>query len=120
MAKILIIDDSVLAQEVMRESLETAGFKDIVVASNGEEGIAKASVEHPDVVVLDTVMPGMNGFEACQKIKAQDDAKKTKVVMLTGNIDAVDAVKARQAGCDDYVVKTSDNAPLIGAVKKLV
>ena len=88
-------------------------------AKNGKEGLEKAKKELPDLVITDTVLPGIDGFEVCRQIK-QKEALDTKVIVMTGVIDAVDAVKAREMGADDYCVKATDGKPLVGAVKNLM
>lgn len=115
--KVLIIDDNEQDRKIITRYLSQAGFKDIVSAETGADGIAQASQNNPDIIVLDTVLPGMDGFEICHEIKHVKKLKAT-VIMMTGRIDAVDATKARKMGADDYCVKTSDCAVIIEAVKK--
>jgi DNA-binding response OmpR family regulator len=79
-----------------------------------------ASSEKPDLVITDTMMPGIDGFETCRQIRATHDKEEMKIIVTTGAIDAVDAVKARKAGADDYCVKTSDPTQLIAAVRGLI
>lgn len=120
--KILLIEDSPsdarLFQEALKERPQMKGYK-VITAQTGEEGIKLARQERPDMVIIDTLLPGIDGFQVCQKIKK---IKKlaTKVIIYTGVVDAVDAVKAREFGADDYTAKTSDLSPLIETVKKLI
>ena len=116
---ILIVDDNADDLEIMETNLRHAGFTNILTAKNGQEGIDTVKEEKPEIVLLDTQLPQMNGFETCQKIKGLTGAE-TKVIVLTGFIDAVDAGKAREMGADDYCVKTSDSEPLLRAVNSLM
>ncbi len=117
--KILVIDDNEQDQKVAHRHLSQAGYKDIVFAATGEDGVATAQKERPSLIVLDTDLPGIDGFETCKRIKAIEGLD-TKIIVLTGLIDAVDAGKARENGADDYCVKTSDCASLLDAVQGLM
>lgn len=118
--KILVVEDNEQDRKIITRVLNKAGFKDIITADRGEEGVEKAEKEKPNLVVLDTVLPGIDGFEACRRIRKTQSSKTMKIIVTTGAIDAVDAGKARAAGADDYVVKTSDFAHLAKAVKGLL
>lgn len=80
----------------------------------------KAETEKPNLVIIDTLLPDIDGFEVCRRIKAAKGKPSPAVIVITGFIDAVDAVKAKKMGADDYCVKTSDFSQLVGAAKKLV
>ena len=118
--KILIIDDTESDRKILTRFLKREGYDDIIMAENGEEGIKMAAREQPDLVITDTNMPGTDGFETCRRIREGHGREKPKIIVMTGAIDAVDAVKARKAGADDYCVKTSDTAELLAAVKTLI
>ena len=117
--KVLIIDDSEMHQELMSLALQTIGLKDIETAVSGEEGVDKFKETPYDLVVVDTLLPKMDGFEVCQALRALGGTA-VKIVLLTGVVDAVDAVKAKDVGVDDYCVKTSDPQQIITAVKSLI
>ena len=119
MAKtILIVDDEADARTTLGDILVESGYK-IVEAVSGEEALEKVRKEKPDLVLLDTKLPGMDGFEICRQIK-QVEKLDTKVIVYTGKINAIDAVKARRMGADDYCVKGADPSLLIDAVRKLI
>jgi DNA-binding response OmpR family regulator len=118
--KILIVDDNEVDLLVIKRYLSRAGYGEIVSAVNAEEGIKKAELEKPDLIILDTLLPDSNGFEICQVIREKYNQTNPKIIIITGSMDAVDAVKARKAGADDYCAKTSDYAPLLEAVKKII
>ena len=114
---VLIVDDDRTAVKVLSDILMEKGYKTIKAVS-GEEAVETARKERPRVVVLDTLLPGIDGHETCRRIKAIKGLD-AKVVVTTGKIDAVDATKARAAGADDYVAKTSSFELLLSAVQKL-
>ena len=117
--KVLIIDDNEQDQKIIKRFLNKAGYEEIIMAATGQEGLKKARAEKPDLIILDTLLPDTVGFEVCCQIKQDKNVPLPKIIMMTGTIDAVDAVKAREAGADDYCVKTVDCAPLIEALKNL-
>jgi len=118
--KILVVDDNEIDLLIIRRYLIQAGDLDVITAGDAGDGIQKAKAEQPDLVVLDTLLPGTSGFEVCQALRRQFGPQHPKIVIVTGSIDAVDAVKARKVGADDYCAKTSDCAPLLEAIKKLM
>jgi len=117
-AKLLIIEDNEQDQKIMKKILARSGFEDTSVASDGEKGVVLAEREKPDIILVDTVLPGKDGFEVCREL-TQVRKVTAKVIMMTGRIDAVDADKARAMGAEDYCVKTSDFHALVSSVKKI-
>jgi len=118
--KILIIDDTASDCKITQRYLNKEGYDNIIIAENGEDGVAMAASENPDLVITDTNMPGIDGFETCRQIRDAGSKETPKIIVTTGAIDAVDAIKARKSGADDYCVKTSDFAQLMVAVKNLI
>jgi len=118
--RILIIDDTETDRKILMRYLKKEGYDNFVIAETGEDGVKMVASEQPDLVITDTNMPGIDGFETCRQIREQSGRENPKIIVTTGAIDAVDAVKARKAGADDYCVKTSDAAELIAAVKTLI
>lgn len=117
--KVLIIDDNEQDRKIMQRYLKRSGYEDVLMAGSGEEGVGKAESEKPDLIVIDTLLPGINGFETCKQIRERLSPDAAKIIVMTGSVDAVDAVKAKRSGADDYCVKTSDAAPLLEAVKNI-
>ncbi|MBT7461973.1 MAG: chemotaxis-specific protein-glutamate methyltransferase CheB [Waddliaceae bacterium] len=115
--KVLIIEDSPTVLEMMAAAFEGEGY-DVTMAETGEEGLEK--LKDHDLMIVDTILPGIDGFEVCRNVKKEKGLAKPKVLVVTGNIDAFDAKKARDAGADDYVVKTSDFEHLIEVAEKLL
>jgi len=115
---ILIVDDEENARLALSDILEELGYKTLQVL-NGQEALEKTRQEKPDLVLIDTRMPGMDGIELCRKLK-QEEKLPLKVIVYTGQIDAVDAVRARRCGADDYCVRGTDPRLLIDTVEKLL
>lgn len=115
--KILLIEDNPQDQKIVTRYLQRAGFNDFFIAESGEKGLELARQQNPDVILLDTLLPGIDGFETCRQLK-QVQKVAARVVIMTGRIDAVDAEKARQMGADDYCVKTSDCAAILEVLRK--
>ncbi len=115
--KILIIDDSETVREMLAAGLLEEGYE-VVTAASGEDGLVKAAAEKPDVIVLDTQMPGIDGFQTCKRLRENRELAACKIIMTTGQIEAVDAVMARRMGADDYCAKTGDISLCLDAVRK--
>jgi len=112
---ILIIDDDAILSELLAEHLEMAGYV-IALASNGREGLRLANEIKPDLVVLDVMMPGMDGWEVCQRLR---QGKTAPIIMLTAKGQEVDKLRGFHLGVDAYVTKPFSFAELtarIGAV----
>ena len=112
---ILLVDDSEQDRKIMTRLLRQAGHGEPIEARTPEEADAAVASRLFDLAIVDTVLPGGDGFEVCRRIRAAQ--RGIKIIMITGLIDALDAGKARRAGADDYVVKTSSGAPLLEAVE---
>ena len=123
-AKILIVDDEPDMVEMLRVMLENASYE-VVSAYDGKEGIATAKQEKPDVVVLDLMMPEMNGFDACKEMKNDPDLKDIPVLVLTAISQKLSATKyARDQGLgllsDDYIDKPVDPNVLLSRIETLM
>jgi DNA-binding response OmpR family regulator len=117
--KILIIDNEPNVCESISDILEEKGYE-LIKASSAKEGLEKAKKERPDLVLLDTRLGGdIDGLELCRQLK-QVEKLDCKVIVYTGKIDAIDAVKARENGADEYCVKGTDPGLLIETVEKLI
>ena len=116
--KVFVIDDDPLALKMIVAALEAEGHE--ALAFSEFEGLLQAiRQEHPDLVMTDVVMPKISGFEVCRKIK-EIRPHPPQVIVMTGKLDAIDPVQARKMGADDFVVKTSDMAVLVNAVRKII
>ncbi len=113
---VLIVDDLTFIKIVLREILESAGFRVVGEASNGEQAIAQYQDRRPDVVLMDITMPGMDGLTALRKIREIDPEAKIIMCSALGQQQLI--VKAIQMGARDYIVKPIQPNRVIGAVKK--
>lgn len=116
--KILLIDDSNTV--LMMEKMMLAGPYDIVVAHNGEEGVAKAASEKPDLILLDVVMPKMDGVEACRRIRGEPTTQAIPIIMVTTRSEAANVEQCFRNGCNDYVNKPLNNAELLAKVRSIL
>lgn len=113
---ILIVDDNTQNIQVLAKILEEAGY-DLAVAMNGEEALEFLDRESPDMILLDVMMPGMDGFEVCRRIKRQEHCADIPVIFLTARGETDDIVKGFDAGGVDYVIKPFNNRELLARVK---
>jgi len=102
--KILLIDDEQELVFVTQMSLEAHGYK-IITAYDGEAGLSSAQNNLPDLILLDVMMPKMNGYEVCQKLKADDKTRHIPVIILSAKTQDEDMANGKNAGCDDYITK---------------
>lgn len=120
MAKILIVEDDPLMQRMYQKAFSFDGYE-VVVAGDGVEGIDKARTEKPTAVLLDVMMPKMNGLDALAKIKSDPDLKKLPVIMLTNLAGSADADKALELGAVKYIVKSEQEPKeVVKMVKEIV
>jgi two-component system cell cycle response regulator len=115
MARILIIDDSRVIIHVARTILTKNGHH-VRAAQDGLAGLEEARVQCPDLILLDLVMPLMDGYEVCQELKSDPATRKVPVIMLTSKAEPADKVKGLESGALDYVTKPFDEAELIARV----
>ncbi len=113
MAKILVVDDEASIVNIICYSLMKDGYE-YITANDGEEGLDLFYKEKPDLVLLDIMMPKMDGYSVCKKIRESSD---TPIIMLTARADEVDKVLGLDMGADDYVTKPFSNRELMARVK---
>ena len=114
MSKILIVDDDADIVEAMRLVLEKSGHK-VSIAVDGNEGLDKARTGKPDVIILDVMMPGIDGYEVCRRVRAS--GKKAPILMLTARTSEVDTVVGLELGANDYITKPVRLRELVARVK---
>jgi DNA-binding response OmpR family regulator len=117
--KIFVIDDDPVARRLILAILEEEGFE-VTASVDFEEALRKVRQAPPDLVLIDVVMPEISGFDACYKLKEMLQPHPPAMIVMTGKLDAIDPIKARRMGADDFVVKTSDMAVLVEAVRKIL
>lgn len=117
--KILIVDDESDISETLAIRFQKAGF-DVSLAFDGQEGLNKAKEVVPDIIILDEMMPKMNGFKVCALLKADSRFQRIPIVMFTARSqDEIDTTMAREVGFDDYVNKLIDFEDLLEKIKGL-
>jgi twitching motility two-component system response regulator PilH len=115
---VLIVDDSATDQHVISEILKKNGFN-VSTAANGEEGIAKAKQEKPDLILMDIVMPGMSGFEATRAISRDPVTSAIPVIICSTKGQETDKAWGLRQGAKDYIVKPVSEAMLMEKIKGL-
>lgn len=118
-ARVLVVDD-ILPNVKLLEAKLSSEYYDVITATSGEEALNKIKTDGPDIVLLDVMMPGMDGFEVCKRIKADPAAAHIPVVMVTALTDATDRVKGLEAGADDFLSKPVNDTALMARVRSLV
>jgi two-component system, cell cycle response regulator DivK len=119
MVKILLVEDNEMNRDMLSRRLDRKGYA-VVCAVDGQEGIAKAQSERPDLVLMDMSLPVLNGWEATRQLKADAGTRSIPVIALTAHAMAEDERKAREAGCDDYDTKPVEMERLLGKIRKLL
>ncbi len=117
MGKILVVDDSITAAKFVESVLLSAGHAP-VLASDGDEAVARLAAEKFDLIILDVVMPKKNGYQLCREIKHTDQYKDIPVVMLTTKSLDADKFWAARQGADDYLIKPCNPDALLRVVNK--
>lgn len=117
MSKILLIEDEVQLGQIVKDSLEMRGFE-MLYAEDGKEGLKLYHEHHPDVVVLDIMMPNMDGFSVTTEIRKED--KTTPIIFLTAKSQTADVVKGFELGANDYLKKPFSMDELIVRIKALL
>ncbi len=104
MSKILLVEDNEMNRDMLSRRLQRRGYE-VIIAVDGAQGVALASSEHPDLVLMDMSLPVMDGWEATKTIKANPTTSSIPVIALTAHAMSGDRTKALEAGCNDYDTK---------------
>lgn len=115
--RVLVVDDEPKIVELIREVLE-ANHCEVATASSGAEALLRTGGYQPDLILLDVVMPQMNGFEVLQKLRADVSTRQIPVVMVTTRTDTTSILKAQELRATDYVIKPFDLEVLVQTVKR--
>jgi response regulator RpfG family c-di-GMP phosphodiesterase len=116
---ILVVDDQPLNLELLEAFLIPQGYE-IVTAVNGEDALGKLSVNQIDMILLDVMMPGMDGFEVTRRVRQDSSHRLLPIVLVTGLRDTKDRVKGIEAGCDDFISKPINTSELLARVRSLI
>lgn len=119
MARILVVEDDNNLREYFRFVLENSGHQ-VSAVGDGQAGVDACAAELPDLVILDVMIPEINGYEVCHRIKSDDKTKKAKVLMVTAKTFAADRLEAKKAGADGFLAKPVAPLDLLETVKTLL
>jgi len=117
--KILLADDSATTRMMEQMVLRGESYQ-IVTAANGREAVEMAEAHHPDLILLDVIMPEMDGFEACRRIRMNDATKSTPIIMVTTRGEEQNVEIGFQSGCTDYITKPIHGVELLTKVRDLL
>lgn len=118
-ARVLVVDD-ILPNVKLLEAKLSGEYFDVITATSGPEALEKVKKDSPDIVLLDVMMPGMDGFEVCRRLKADPDTTHIPVVMVTALTDSSDRVRGLESGADDFLSKPVNDIALMARVRSLV
>jgi DNA-binding response OmpR family regulator len=117
--KILVIEDDPAISRLVDYSLRHEGYE-VTAATNGLEGIRKAQNEAPDLVILDVMLPGMDGFEICHRLRSEPDTARLPILMFSAKAQEIDKKTGLKVGADDYLPKPAAPAEIVNRVRKLL
>jgi twitching motility two-component system response regulator PilH len=120
MSMVLVVEDSIPQREMITELLRGSGLE-VTAASDGVEALAQIQAgQHPDLVVLDIVMPRMNGYEVCRRLKADPSTQNVPVILCSSKGEEFDRYWGMKQGADAYIAKPFQPTELVGTVKQLL
>jgi adenylate cyclase len=117
--RILVVDDNPNNVDILKTRLESHGYE-IVTAADGEAALIRAVEDAPDLILLDLMMPGVDGLEVCRRLKSNRNVPFTPIVIITAKSDAKDVIAGLGAGADEYLTKPVDHASLVARVASML
>src|SRR5215467_2646328 len=117
--RVLVVEDERDVADLIRYNLTKEGY-DVVIAPTGSDALKQAREVHPDLVLLDIMVPQLNGWEVCRRLKADVETKNIPVIMVTGRVEEGDKVLGFEMGADDYVTKPFSPRELIARIRAVV
>ena len=120
LASILVVEDDSTIRTILGMALDGAGFKDVEMAGRGDDGLDAARRGKPDLVLLDIMLPGLDGFTVARRIRETPELAATRIIMLTARTQPDDIVRGLEAGADDYVTKPFDRKVLLARVRAVL
>ncbi len=117
---IVVVEDDVAIRRVVVLALKTAGYREIVEASRGDDGLATIQREHPQLVLLDRMLPGMDGLDVCREVRRDESIAETPIIMLTAKTEERDIIQGLDAGANDYVTKPFSLEILLARIRAVL
>jgi len=117
--RILLIEDDPFLSSLLKNRFVKEGYN-VEFAENGKQGIEFAQKYEPDAILLDVVLPDIDGYEVCKKIRSHPVTRNTKIVICTNKLGAVDGIEAKKSGADELVAKLSEPSLLIETIQSLI
>jgi DNA-binding response OmpR family regulator len=117
--RILIVDDEKDLVDILKARLEIEGYE-VLTAYDGQEGLEKAQEEKPDLILLDIMMPKMNGYQVCRLLKFDDEYKRIPIVIITARGQEQDKSTGEEVGANEYITKPFENGVLLAKIKELI
>ena len=117
--RVLIVDDSPTEMHILSNMMEKLGHA-VITAENGEQGVITAKDTKPDLILMDVVMPGINGFQATRQLHKSEDTKDIPVIIVSTKDQATDKMWGRRQGAKGYVTKPVEEAELLEAINKIL
>ena len=118
--KIAIVEDDETVREVLKMTLAAAGVKRVCASARGDDGFRMVVREKPDVLLLDLMLPGLDGLSVCRRLREREETKSLGIIMLTARGEPEDVVEGLEAGADDYVVKPFSRSILVARIAALL
>ena len=117
--KILVVDDEEHILELIRYNLDASGYE-VIEASDGDDAVKKAINEVPDLILLDLMLPGKDGYDVCRELRSNGKTKAVPIIMLTANSEEIDKILGLELGADDYITKPFSVRELMARVKAVL
>src|ERR1700724_3782186 len=117
--RILVVDDNEMNRDILVTRLDTQGYE-LLQAADGEEALAAARHHLPDVILLDVMMPKIDGIEVCRRLKSDSTLPFMPIILVTAKADSKDVVAGLDAGADEYLTKPIDQPALVARVKSVL
>ncbi len=117
MAKILVVEDSLTDRKIILASLAQTGHI-IITAENGDEALQKAIKEHPNLILLDVILPNQNGFQVCRQLKSDTATQDIKIILVTSKNQKSDRFWGLKQGADDYLTKPFEDQELLDSIAR--
>ena len=119
MAKILLVEDNEMNRDMLSRRLLRKGYE-VVMAVDGEQAVAMAQSEKPDLILMDMSLPVIDGWEATRRVKAAETSSRIPIIALTAHALATDRAKAGEVGCDGYLAKPCEPRRVVQEVKRFI